>query len=96
VGPPWRGGYLISLGFQPQAGAGVGEKWWWAPAPFHLGLKPQAGEYPPLQGGPPTQPAYRGTSPRISPSSPSAGYPTPRLRHWAAISGQVHSKRVRA
>jgi hypothetical protein len=69
----------------------------WPAGTVHLGLKPQAGEYPPFQGGPPTRPIlYRGTSPTISPSSPSAGYPTPRFRHWAAISGQVHSKRVRA
>src|SRR5207253_1686628 len=56
-GPPWKGGYLISLGFQPQAG-GRGAMTW--PSPSHLGLKPQAGEYPPFQGGPTTHQIKKG------------------------------------
>ena len=42
-GTALKGRVLKSLGFQPQAGSRGNHP--------RLGLKPQAGEYPPLQGG---------------------------------------------
>jgi hypothetical protein len=44
-----KGRIFISLGFQPQASEG------WRGL-SDLGLKPQANEYPPLQGGSPSPP----------------------------------------
>src|SRR3954469_24598929 len=51
--PALEGGIFTSLGFQPQVGWRGGH-WWSVPAvraPSRLGLKPQAVQYPPLQGG---------------------------------------------
>src|SRR5262249_51253851 len=48
-GTALKGRVLNSLGFQPQAGGWPRENP--NPPPIHLGLKPQAGEYPPIQGG---------------------------------------------
>src|SRR4051794_1980400 len=47
-----EGWVFTSLGFQPQAEAGSGRP---RPRP-RLGLKPQAIQHPPLQGGPPIDP----------------------------------------
>src|SRR3954451_16562392 len=48
-----EGRIFTSLGFQPQAGRGTDRRHRppMAAPPPHLGLKPQAGEYPPFQGG---------------------------------------------
>src|SRR3954465_2715110 len=56
--PALEGRIFTSLGFQPQVGWRGGH--WWSVsavrAPSRLGLKPQATQYPPFQGGPPAPP----------------------------------------
>src|SRR5436305_5519383 len=78
--PALEGRVFISLGFQPQAGVGCSFRVAAATIPPHLGLKPQAGEYPPLQGGRTGVPSR---PPTVLPRSLSP--PSPEGNHLARL-----------
>src|SRR3954471_7270433 len=69
------------MDFNPRRGGGLGMGGVARP-PAHLGLKPQAGEYPPFQGAPPPPPPPPPpkTPPPPPPPSPHVNYPPP-VRH---------------
>ena len=72
-----EGRALISLGFQPQAGRRRAEPpAWEPPAGRHLGLKPQADQSPPLQGGSPTPSHLLSPKSKIKEFQTAAASPT--------------------